>query len=426
VHYIPFSIQYGFLIVPAWFFVSVATRLLPGWGLGPVEEVRKIQYALFLMFTVIMFVSFFTRRTFTASRIIFLFTYLFSAFGIPLMRALVRGILIRMGRWGIPVSIYGNIKSVEMVEAALRAEPGLGYIPAAIFNEEVPLGTLVNGVPVRGHLHNITYRTPVAVVALGEATRHQLVETLEGPLEVYRHVIVIPDLQEAPSLWVKPRDLQGVLGLEITKNLLNPMARIFKRFMDLTLTVLTAPLWVPLMALIYMLIFLEDRKNPFFLQRRLGRGGGIFRAVKFRTMVPHAEKVLQKALEEDPELCAEWETHFKLRRDPRITRVGSFLRRTSLDEIPQLLNVLRGTMSLVGPRPLPPYHYNDLPEDVRFLRDKVLPGITGMWQVSGRSESGTAGMEKWDPYYVRNWSLWLDLVIIFRTIKVVLLAKGAY
>jgi lipopolysaccharide/colanic/teichoic acid biosynthesis glycosyltransferase len=143
-------------------------------------------------------------------------------------------------------------------------------------------------------------------------------------------------------------------------------------------------------------------------------------------MVPNAERVLQKALKNNPALRTEWETHYKLKKDPRITKVGNFLRQTSLDEIPQLLNVLRGNMSLVGPRPLPAYHHEDLPEQVRSLREKVNPGITGLWQVSGRSEAGTAGMEKWDPYYVRNWSIWLDIVIIARTFKAVFRGEGAY
>ena len=102
------------------------------------------------------------------------------------------------------------------------------------------------------------------------------------------------------------------------------------------------------------------------------------------------------------------------------------LRRTSLDELPQLFNVLNGSMSLVGPRPLPSYHFEDLPESVQQLRHQVKPGITGLWQVSGRSEAGTAGMEKWDPYYVRNWSIWLDIIILVRTIRTVLFARGAY
>jgi Undecaprenyl-phosphate galactose phosphotransferase WbaP len=423
---IPFYVTNGLLIVPAWTVVAAVARLLPAWGIGVVDELRKIQGALFIMFTTVLVVSFFTRINLSSSRIVFLFTYLFSAVLIPLARSLTRGVVIRISQWGVPVSVYGDRKSVESVIAALRAEKGLGYIPSAIFTDDVPLGSVIQGVSVLGHLHNTTYRTPVAIVAMAQASRHQLVETLEGPLEVYRRVILIPDLEEAPSLWVVPRDLQGILGLEITKNLLNPFARYFKRFIDLALVLVTLPLWAPLMLFLYVIIWLEDRKDPMFMQPRIGRGGGTFRTAKFRTMVPNAEQALQKALKKDPALRAEWEANFKLKKDPRITKVGNFLRVTSLDEIPQLLNVLRGSMSLVGPRPLPAYHFQDLPEQVRFLRDKVQPGITGLWQVSGRSEAGTAGMEKWDPYYVRNWSIWLDIMILARTIKTVCCAKGAY
>ncbi len=423
---IPFAIRNGFLIVPAWTLTSLVTRLLPGWGYGVVDELRRIQGSLFMLFAGVLLISFFTKIILSSSRIVFLFTYIFCAILVPMARVIARSIVIRMGQWGVPVSIYGDMRSVKTVTDALRAERGLGYIPAAIFSDEASQGTVVNGVSVLGRLHNTTYRTPVAIVAMGNSSRHQLIETLEGPLETYRRVIIIPDLIEAPSLWVVPRDLQGILGLEITKNLLNPFARFFKRFIDLVLVLGTMPLWAPLMLLLYILIWLEDRKNPIFLQPRIGRGGGTFRTVKFRTMVPNAEKVLQKALAKNPALKTEWETHFKLKKDPRITKVGNLLRITSLDEIPQLLNVLRGTMSLVGPRPLPSYHFQDLPEQVQSLRDKVQPGITGLWQVSGRSESGTEGMEKWDPYYVRNWSIWLDVVIIARTFKAVLAREGAY
>ncbi|MDF7807618.1 undecaprenyl-phosphate galactose phosphotransferase WbaP [Pontiellaceae bacterium B12219] len=424
---IPFSLSYGLLIAPVWVSVAALGRLLPGWGLGVVDELRKIQRALFIMFTVVLIISFFTRVDISKSRIVFLFTYLFSAVLIPLARTTARGLLIRMHQWGVPVSIYGDQHSVKTVIEALRAEKGLGYMPGGIFTDDLPQGSVVEGIPVRGHLHNTTYQTPVAIVATGSRrSRHQVVEILEGPMEVYRRVILVPDLEDSPSLWVIPRDLQGILGLEITKNLLNPVARFFKRFLDLTLVLMTLPLWAPLMAVLYVLIWLEDRHNPMFLQPRIGRAGGTFRTAKFRTMVPNAEAVLEKALKKDPVLRKEWETHFKLKKDPRITKVGSFLRKTSLDEIPQLLNVLRGTMSLVGPRPLPAYHFKDLPEQVQFLRDKVQPGITGLWQVSGRSDAGTAGMEKWDPYYVRNWSIWLDVVILVRTFKTVCCGSGAY
>ncbi|HEY5653422.1 MAG TPA: exopolysaccharide biosynthesis polyprenyl glycosylphosphotransferase [Pontiella sp.] len=423
---IPFSIQNGWLIIVVWAIVSCVSRLLPGWGLGVVEELRRIQGSLFVMFSVVLLVSFFTRVQLSSSRIVFLFTYLFSAVLIPLVRAMARGVSLRLGQWGVPVSIYGDKASVKIVIAALRAEMSLGYIPSVVFSDDAPLGSVIDGVSVLGGLHNTTSRTPVAIVAREDSSRHQFLETLEGPLETYRRIIMIPDLKEAPSLWVVPRDLQGILGLEVTKNLLNPFACFLKRSSDLFLVLASVPFWAPLMLLLYVLIWLEDRKNPMFMQPRLGRNGQIFDTAKFRTMVPDAERVLKRALKKDPALRAEWEAHYKLKKDPRITKVGAFLRKTSLDEIPQLLNVLNGTMSLVGPRPLPAYHFQDLPEQVRFLRNKVRPGITGLWQVSGRSESGTAGMEKWDPYYVRNWSIWLDIVILFRTVKAVLGSRGAY
>jgi len=375
---------------------------------------------------VLLLGSFFARGGLGGSRIVFLFTYFFSAAGIPFSRIATRAACVRWGNWGIPVCIYGDAESTGTLIEALRSAPGLGYVPTAIFSDDIAQGTVIDGVPVLGGLRSVTRRVAVAIMALSQVPRRKLVETLEGPLEVYRRVIVVPDLKEAPSMWVVPRDLQGILGLEITKNLLNPMARFLKRFIDLALTLATLPLWLPLMLLLYVLIWLEDRANPIFLQPRLGRDRTVFKTIKFRTMVPNAERVLQHALRRDAALKTEWEAHFKLKNDPRITRVGNFLRKTSLDEIPQLLNVLGGSMSLVGPRPLPEYHYLELPSRVRFLRNQVRPGITGLWQVSGRSEAGTEGMEKWDPYYVRNWSIWLDVVILFRTVKAVLFARGAY
>ena len=199
-----------------------------------------------------------------------------------------------------------------------------------------------------------------------------------------------------------------------------------KQFVDIALVVITSPIWLPVCAIIYFAIWIEDGKNPLFLHERLGKNGRPFKTFKFRTMVPDAENVLKKVLAENEELRQEWEMFYKLRKDPRITRIGHLLRRTSLDELPQLINVLRGEMSLVGPRPLSKYHLQALPEEVRSLRATVKPGITGMWQVSGRSDSGNDGFMKWDPYYVKNWSLSLDVSILYKTVGVVLKREGAY
>jgi Undecaprenyl-phosphate galactose phosphotransferase WbaP len=338
----------------------------------------------------------------------------------------VKRILLRVQRWGCRAVIYGDSQTVPVVVEALREEAGLGYVPFGLFLDNPETAPEISNVRVLGDIHESCRCAPIAVVALPRLAREALSDLLEGPLSGYRKIIIIPDLQEAPSLWVKPRDLVGMLGLEISINLLDPLARISKRTMDLTAVLLTAPLWAPLCLLLAALIWWQDRANPLFLQERVGRGGGGFRTWKFRTMHPDAERILQEHLDRDPDLQAEWQRNFKLRKDPRITRMGRLLRRTSLDELPQLINVLRGEMSLVGPRPLPAYHFQQLPERVRKLRDRVRPGVTGLWQVSGRSDAGHLGMARWDTYYVRNWSIWLDIVILVRTWRAVIGCQGAF
>lgn len=266
----------------------------------------------------------------------------------------------------------------------------------------------------------------MALLAMPDIDRAQLPALLEGPLSHYKQIIILPDLFEIPTLWVRSRDIGGVLGLEITSNLLDPLARLLKRTMDLVLVSITVPLWLPLCLIVALSIRLEDGGDPLYFQERLGKNDVPFKTIKFRTMVPEAERVLQEKLDSDPALRAEWETHFKLRRDPRITRVGAWLRASSLDELPQLINVLRGEMSLVGPRPLPEYHQRQLAARTQHLRTRLRPGLTGLWQISGRSDIGNDGMERWDAYYVRNWSVWLDLVILFRTTRAVVKGSGAY
>ncbi|WP_424950762.1 sugar transferase [Deinococcus sp.] len=211
-----------------------------------------------------------------------------------------------------------------------------------------------------------------------------------------------------------------------SSHLQRPLAVGFKRAFDLGAVLISSPFWLPVCLVLALLIWLEDRHNPVFVQQRIGQGGQVFPTYKFRTMVPRAEDVLRRRLAEDPELLAEWLANFKLRRDPRITRLGGLIRKLSLDELPQLLNVLLGQMSLVGPRPLPDYHHSQLSSQTQYLREQVRPGMTGLWQVSGRSEAGNAGMERWDPHYVTHWSLLLDFQVLLRTVRVVLLGSGAY
>ncbi|MEM9534830.1 MAG: sugar transferase [Cyanobacteria bacterium P01_E01_bin.45] len=221
------------------------------------------------------------------------------------------------------------------------------------------------------------------------------------------------------------RDMGGVLGLEVRQQLLLPGPQLVKVCLTFFLTIVGGLMVLPLILLCGIAIKLDSRGPIFYGHTRIGKGGKLFKAWKFRSMYADGDRILEAYLEQYPEVREEWERDRKLKHDPRITRIGKWLRRTSLDELPQLWNVLLGEMSLVGPRPI-------IDEEVSLYGDKfdlylkVLPGITGLWQVSGRSDTTYEERVELDEYYVRNWSVWLDIYILTKTIWVAIRAKGAY
>jgi Undecaprenyl-phosphate galactose phosphotransferase WbaP len=418
---------WSWVVVVAWWAVAVGQRLLPGWGIGPVEELRKVVILRAGLFAGELIVLVLTKHSASVSRLVLFGAFLLSLFLILGSRFVIKRILRRMGLWGVPTVVYADPETAASVIQSFRQNFAAGYIPIGVFcDESTSWGTSIEGLPVYGPTDLATSEAPVAILSTNGLSRERVRELLDNSLNSYRRVIIKPDLHDVQSLWIRFCDLGGMPGLEMSVNLLDPMARWTKYFIDYLLVLLTAPFWGAACALVTVVVWLEDRANPFYFQERIGKNGKPFRMRKFRTMVPNAEQALQKKLAEDPELAKEWEANFKLQHDPRITRIGNFLRKTSLDELPQLVNVLKREMSLVGPRPLPSYHQLELTLTVRSLRERVRPGLTGLWQVSGRSQAGTPGMEKWDAFYVRNWSIWLDLVIIARTLRVVIRGKGAY
>jgi Undecaprenyl-phosphate galactose phosphotransferase WbaP len=241
----------------------------------------------------------------------------------------------------------------------------------------------------------------------------------------YKFAMLIPDFFGMTSMWMSVRELGGVLGLVSTQRFNSPLNLAVKRFQDLALTLVGGLIALPFLLLIALAVKLDSRGPVLYGHRRLGRDGVPFKAWKFRSMVRDSEERLRRHLEEHPEARKEWEESFKLKDDPRITRVGRFLRKTSLDEFPQLINVLKGEMSLVGPRPIVEAEipkYGEAYE--RFSR--MTPGMTGLWQVSGRSDTGYEERVALDSYYSQSWSTWLDLYILRKTVGVVFRGKGAY
>lgn len=416
----------AYLLIP-WWLGNVTLGLLPGWGMGTVEELRRVTLLLAFMFAGLAVLLFLTQRGETVSRLTLSTAFATSLMTVLPVRLGIKRLLSMRNAWGVPAAIYGAGQTGRLVIERLQNECNLGYAPAYLFDDDPHYwGHKIHGVKVLGSTSQIVDDASVAILAIPSLPQHRLIELLEGPLSAYRTVLVIPNLVDAPSLWVHPRDLNGLLGVEITCNLMDPLARFSKRLLDLVLTLATAPIWMPLCVGIALMIWYQDRASPLFLQERVGRDGRLFQTWKFRTMIPNAEDALSAYLDAHPDQREEWEQHHKLRHDPRVTALGRFLRRTSLDELPQLVNVLRGEMSIVGPRPLPWYHHTELPSQTRDLRERVRPGITGLWQVSGRSDASMEGFVRWDPYYVRNWSCWLDTVILFRSIRVVITGTGAY
>jgi Undecaprenyl-phosphate galactose phosphotransferase WbaP len=215
------------------------------------------------------------------------------------------------------------------------------------------------------------------------------------------------------------------LAVEVRRDLLLPLPRLAKRSIDLFLVGLILPLVTLPILLIGLLVRLESPGPIFYGHHRVGRGQRKFRIWKIRTMKTNADELLRIVLAKDGNLREEWTRDRKLRNDPRITRVGRFLRKTSLDELPQLWNVLRGEMSLVGPRPIVEEEVAAYGQNFS-LYCRVTPGLTGLWQVSGRNAVSRRDRVRLDSYYVRNWSPWLDLHILARTASVVLTGAGAY
>ncbi|MGA8029626.1 MAG: sugar transferase, partial [Bryobacteraceae bacterium] len=240
-------------------------------------------------------------------------------------------------------------------------------------------------------------------------------------------VLFVPDLFGIQSLWITSRDLGGVLGLEVKKNLLVPSNRVLKRLLDYAIAFPLFVITAPFIGICALSIKVVSPGSAFFRQQREGRGGKRITVLKLRTMYPDAERLLSQFLDANGDQKASWEQYYKLKKDPRVLPgIGWFLRRYSLDELPQLWNVLRGDMSLVGPRPFPYYHLDRFPQTFRTLRTSVMPGVTGLWQVSQRSDGDLKVQEMEDTYYIRNWSLWLDIYVLLRTVQTVLMPKGAY
>jgi Undecaprenyl-phosphate galactose phosphotransferase WbaP len=430
----PLSVAAMAGVVPntiAWVGLRAALGLYPGYGLGYVEELRRQSYALFATLAITTVFAFASQVGDSLSRLS-LFAWALSLLLVaPVARYWVKRMMMRMALWCKPVVVVGAEEAGARVLKGLQDEWQLGYKPVGVYDNHVaPAGGALEGVPYRGTLTQAVAlarnnEVDTAIFAMPHTLRQHLAEFVNLASHSFRHVVVIPNLDGITNSGVVARDFAGTFGLEIKYNLLDPWAQRLKRVGDICTTVVGGALILPLILVLSLLVWVESGGSVFYRDLRMGRNGQFFLCVKFRTMIPDAETVLQRMLAEDEEKREEYAEYHKLRNDPRITRVGRILRKTSLDELPQLWNVLRGEMSLVGPRPYLPRESGDIgAAHEEILR--VRPGITGPWQVSGRNHTSFSERVRMDAYYVRDWSMWLDLVLLARTIGVLLFRRDAY
>ncbi len=253
----------------------------------------------------------------------------------------------------------------------------------------------------------------------------QLINTVQ-PL--VRNLSYVPDLIGMPMPGIEAQSLfsEEILMLKMKNNLAVKRNRIYKRIFDFILTIVGGIIISPVMLVLALYIKIDSEGNVFYNAERIGKNGKTFRCYKFRSMYVNSDEILQKYLNENQAAAQEWKKYAKLRGyDPRVTKAGAWLRKYSLDELPQIINVLKGDMSLVGPRPYLPREKKDIGKAVDVIT-LTLPGITGYWQVSGRNDVSFKERVAMDTWYIRNWSLWLDIMYLAKTLQAVMFSKGAY
>ncbi len=415
----------AWVLFSLWLLIFGYEGLYPSVGMGFWDETKSLLKGNGLAFIIIILLTFLTKTSIQYSRPVIFLAFILSVVLLPVMRRSARSILRHIGLWHKDVLIVGSSETVKIVLCNLKKHPDWGLKPMGVVMPGSQKSGIPKSLPVYGDMEHIPFRVEEVIVAMPELSRAKLVEVVENAMKIAPVVKMLPDLYGVVSVGVKTYDLDGMLLLEMEDRLALRKNAFMKRTFDIICSLSAILFLSPLFGLIMALIRLDSQGPIFFGHKRLGKSGRHFTCYKFRTMLPNAQEILDELLENDPEARAQWDKDFKLKDDPRITKIGHFLRKTSLDELPQIWNVLKGDMSLVGPRPI-------VDEEVERYRDKsryffrVTPGITGLWQVSGRNDVDYDERVILDEYYAKNWSLWLDIELLMRTFGAVVKKKGAY
>jgi len=414
------------VICIGWFWVRLRqyTYRKPFWF-----ELKEILRTLFIFAIIELAINAFSKWHF--SRYIWVFTWGLAFILVPVGRSLVRQLLQKVRIWKREAIIIGCGKNAIDAYLAINSEKNLGYDVRFFVGESDNENSQLFGCPILNttveELKNKIDKTTQFIIAV-ESEQLDVRNSWIKKLSKYkfRHVSVIPTIRGLPLYGTDMAFIfsHEVLILRVNNNLATRTSRFAKRTFDIVGALAIILVASPLLIYLYWQVK-KDGGPAIYGHKRVGRNGKHFKCLKFRSMILDSQVVLAKLLAEDENARCEWEKDFKLRNDPRITKIGHFIRKSSLDELPQLFNVLRGEMSLVGPRPIIDDELVRYCDDVDYYL-MAKPGMTGLWQVSGRNDIDYETRVYFDSWYVKNWSLWNDIAILFKTINVVLRRDGAY
>ena len=405
-------VGFAFVALNAVFKLYHGNPFYPAAPVSPVEELRRLIASSFVThLAVIAFLALSRQTTEHYSRAVIVLSGLFTAVAAQPVRNVLRLVLFGLGAAQIPVVLAGSGTTARRVAASLKKDAYTGFLVRQTFDRDAP------------DIVSEAKRLGVQILVACEDLR--LFKLRIGEFRRYfTYIEYLPTAEAFPILDAATVVFDGVGGLEMVNQRRMQAIRIEKWLLDKFLAVLAFVFLLPFFIVIPLLVKLTSKGPVFYRQERLGRKGCRIRVWKFRSMYADADARLERLLASDPERRAEWEANFKLKDDPRITPLGRFLRRTSMDEFPQLFNVFAGDMALVGPRPIVAREvplYGGAYETFASVK----PGVTGLWQVSGRSDTDYDRRVALDTYYVLNWSPWMDIWILFRTIGAVCRMKGA-
>jgi len=396
------------------------------------QVIEKIFQASLYAVVAIVIVLYIGQIAASTSRMFIFLLWLFSFIYLTVFRYLTKKILEKVQLLRIPVLIIGAGKTAELLVKGIINDAGMGYKIIGLLEDNCVRNGILKRFPVLGKFADVEaviLKTGVqhVFIAAPGLEQEKLTRLIYKVQPLVKNIGIIPNLVGIPMGGIEVESLfnEKLMLLRLKNNLARSWNRYLKTIFDFALTLVGTVAISPILIFIAIWIYKDSPGPVIFKHTRIGKNGKKFPCYKFRSMCIDAKEKLAELLENDPVAKAEWERDFKLKNDPRITKSGAFLRRTSLDELPQIFNVLRGDMSLVGPRPV---IEEELERYGEYVNDYLMvkPGITGMWQINGRNDTSYAERVCMDSWYVRNWSIWIDNLILWRTLKSVIRCKGAY